>query len=1105
MSRKLPEELAAALARTGHHWPEADEDGLRRAAGLWREFGTEAERLAKRGGDSVQRVTGENSGQAVDAFADYWRNFAGGGRGHLDDAHGAAEALAGAFDKAAGAVDHCKAGMVAVLTELAEEIKKADAAEAKAKEQMSHAGDGLGGLVGAAVGAVKDVAAEVGEAIAVETAKHKIAGLLDELAREMKDAVQAAAKEPAVTGLERIAQADGRGLHGEGREASVAGRAGQVTTMAGAAAGAAVARSVEVAGVGEVHAALAKDGSVRTDRHGNPVLVGADGREIHGVQGVQVAAGQDGQPVVVDAEGKPVSGVALGENGKPVLGSDGKPLLIGTDGTLLGTGLALALGADGHPRTGADGHPMLVGLDGQPVSALAADKHGHLLAGADGQPVTVGQDGLATGPDGRTVAFDRHGHAVPVGGPGGTGVQVGLGDTTIGVNSGIVPGSDGDGYGHGHGHGKPGPGGDPYGTAQGPNGQDGGLSVRAAGMSASADLPPLTPSGDQDGGAGNGPVAAGGHGHGWGRGDGGGNSGGNGGYGGYQDGGRHQSAPVVMSADLGGSDDYVPPPVHHGPAAVHTDSVAVAPAPSVSTSDGDIWSGGGSGGGGGGHRPVDLPGGGGSSSGASGAGSFQLGPVGGGGASGGMPGAGPLGGGVLGGPVAGGGPAGALGGPIGGGVPGASAPVPGAGPIGGGGLGAGTGAGPVGAAGVPAAGASGTPGGSVGGSTGAVIGVGTHAQDGRPASGAGARGPVGGPQAPGGPGQQVPGGPVRFDPLFDTRRRDGSDGSELPVHPGQVASAWLVVHSYRSSVPPLAPPVEALAPRTIADSRPYGRPGGLGPVDPAHQAETVRRTPVPGADPRAGDWIESLNGGGPREPGRANNSVDVALSAVDTAGGYPTCAAPRLPDGPAGERGGRDRAERELGARFLDLGDGDAAFDRLERSLLHAGGGTRAVLLTLDAYGRSHTWNAVNHEGVLTWLDHLTGYRSDRPIHPADHGLWAIAVDADNRPLDLSDPPASVPVPAARPAAQAAAQAVPAKAPQPAEPDEPAAGSPVPAAAPAPVPAAEVPQDPTAAGELAEPAEPAEPTDPPSAPAPAAAVPPRSRLTVHRTTGSPRR
>ncbi|MFC8720031.1 toxin glutamine deamidase domain-containing protein, partial [Kitasatospora sp. NPDC057198] len=282
-----------------------------------------------------------------------------------------------------------------------------------------------------------------------------------------------------------------------------------------------------------------------------------------------------------------------------------------------------------------------------------------------------------------------------------------------------------------------------------------------------------------------------------------------------------------------------------------------------------------------------------------------------------------------------------------------------------------------------------------------------------------------------------------------------------PDTPGQGSAAG-VVYAYGRRGGAAGPLAAGERERVLADSRPYGLPGGLGPVDPAHQAEAVRRTPVPAPDPMVGEWIEVLNGGGPAESGRANNCVDVSLSAVDTLGGTPTCAAPRLPDGPAGERGGRDRAELELGTRFLDLGDGPDAHGKLGQALLAHGTGTRAVLLTVDAFGRSHTWNAVNHKGVLSYLDHQTGYAAPAPLYPADHGLWAIAVDAADRPIDLTAPlPATV--------------AVPAHAPED-----------------APAPAAEAEPEPVLVGAGGPDADRPEPATEPA--------PPRSRLTIHRTT-----
>ncbi|MCU7825284.1 toxin glutamine deamidase domain-containing protein [Kitasatospora sp. DSM 101779] len=194
--------------------------------------------------------------------------------------------------------------------------------------------------------------------------------------------------------------------------------------------------------------------------------------------------------------------------------------------------------------------------------------------------------------------------------------------------------------------------------------------------------------------------------------------------------------------------------------------------------------------------------------------------------------------------------------------------------------------------------------------------------------------------------------------------------------------------------------------RPLSDSRPYDTPGGLARVEEHHQQELERRIPRnPDGTPQRhpdpyGDWPGAVNGDGHREPGRDNNCLDVALSSADTYSGNPSAAAARTDDGsPDGERGGRDRAERQLGAPFRDLGNGDQAFHRLEDTLRESGHGSQAVIVTQDAHGRAHAWNVVNHNGKIVYLDNQTGARSDKPIHNGDHGVFAIPLDADRRPI----------------------------------------------------------------------------------------------------------
>ncbi|GLW67706.1 hypothetical protein Kpho02_00050 [Kitasatospora phosalacinea] len=207
--------------------------------------------------------------------------------------------------------------------------------------------------------------------------------------------------------------------------------------------------------------------------------------------------------------------------------------------------------------------------------------------------------------------------------------------------------------------------------------------------------------------------------------------------------------------------------------------------------------------------------------------------------------------------------------------------------------------------------------------------------------------------------------------------------------------------------------------RPVTADRPYGEPGGL--VEPGEREQRrvedavprdVEGRPLRHPDPE-GDWPRAVNGD-PDEPGRRNNCVDVALATVDTYSGHPTPAAARTPDHDAdgnpsdrGERGGRDRMENALGARFSDLGDGPAAYRRLEDTLRREGHGSQAVIVTRDADGRAHAWNAVNHRGRITYIDAQTGRRSDRPLHNGDNGVFAVSLAPDRRP--------AAPVPSADP------------------------------------------------------------------------------------------
>ncbi|MFE0257221.1 toxin glutamine deamidase domain-containing protein [Streptomyces sp. NPDC059010] len=210
-------------------------------------------------------------------------------------------------------------------------------------------------------------------------------------------------------------------------------------------------------------------------------------------------------------------------------------------------------------------------------------------------------------------------------------------------------------------------------------------------------------------------------------------------------------------------------------------------------------------------------------------------------------------------------------------------------------------------------------------------------------------------------------------------------------------------------------------PTPASQTRNTNPPGGV--TDPTRAEQDALENSVPRDEngdptrppnPADGRWVERINGEGRDAPGRNNNCVDVALSTVDTYAGNPTAAASRTPDLDAdgnpsdrGEKGGRDRIENTLGARFNDMGNGSDAFNRLENTLRDSGHGSQAVIITQDANGRAHAWNAVNHNGEITYIDAQTGQQSSKPLHSGDNGVFAIPLDSDRQPVTPNRPGAS--------------------------------------------------------------------------------------------------
>ncbi|MFJ8439447.1 toxin glutamine deamidase domain-containing protein [Kitasatospora griseola] len=207
-----------------------------------------------------------------------------------------------------------------------------------------------------------------------------------------------------------------------------------------------------------------------------------------------------------------------------------------------------------------------------------------------------------------------------------------------------------------------------------------------------------------------------------------------------------------------------------------------------------------------------------------------------------------------------------------------------------------------------------------------------------------------------------------------------------------------------------------------SDGRPFEVEGGLKRPS-EHEQQTLHDavpkntdgTPQRHPDPRAGDWLKKLNGGEPHTANQKNNCLDAALAMVDTVNGHPTVAAPRLEGNGLGEKGGRDRAEQSLGAKFEHLGAGPDGHAKLAEMLRESGHGSQAVITSRDSDGRTHAWHAMNHEGQIVYSDPQLGRVSDKPLYTGEGGLFAIPLTPDRAPLHPSTPKPDAQLPGAEP------------------------------------------------------------------------------------------
>ncbi|WP_157756977.1 toxin glutamine deamidase domain-containing protein [Plantactinospora sp. KBS50] len=209
------------------------------------------------------------------------------------------------------------------------------------------------------------------------------------------------------------------------------------------------------------------------------------------------------------------------------------------------------------------------------------------------------------------------------------------------------------------------------------------------------------------------------------------------------------------------------------------------------------------------------------------------------------------------------------------------------------------------------------------------------------------------------------------------------------------------------------PPVESAAlanGQPLVDSRPYGDPQGLIPPDPSDQqalSDAVPQgpdgRPAVHPDPRTGTWSQQVNDGGPANPGRNNNCADVGLSFLSTWYGDPQVAASAANPGSM-EAGSTARQQQWLGTDFAHQGSGVTGLDAVAERLRQAGPGSAALVITswtADVGGGAHTWNAVNVNGTVVWVDAQIRAVSDTgPIHTNGvDGVWSITLDANGDPF----------------------------------------------------------------------------------------------------------
>lgn len=122
MTIDIPDWLKPVAWAAGTEWPKADEDALRRMGQAWTMAAGALGDVVKTGNGAADRVLAAVIGETHDAFAEYWKHFAGGGDSFIPELQKMMESIAEECEACALEVEYTKLSVIAALMFLAAQI-----------------------------------------------------------------------------------------------------------------------------------------------------------------------------------------------------------------------------------------------------------------------------------------------------------------------------------------------------------------------------------------------------------------------------------------------------------------------------------------------------------------------------------------------------------------------------------------------------------------------------------------------------------------------------------------------------------------------------------------------------------------------------------------------------------------------------------------------------------------------------------------------------------------------------------------------------------------------------------------------------------------------